>query len=556
MTVLRTRNLIDGTGAPGRPADVVLDGDRVTAVEAAGAIGGDVVDLGDLALAPGFIDCHTHYDAQVLWDPDLTPSSWHGVTSVVVGNCGFGIAPTLSAGRETIARTLENVEGMSVDALIAGIPWNFETFPQYLDAVDASRPRLNVAAMLGHTPLRLYVLGEEASERTATAAEVARMRELVVEALDAGAVGFASSRQPTHAGAWGRPVPSRLAEVAELEALVAPLREQDRGTVAITMGPDYGPRELAGLSKLIGRPVTYTALTATVGAPFKAHTVLDELAEYGGEVWPQITCRPLVFQIRMDEPGLLARADAFAEVLSVPAAERARYYRDEAWRVRARDNMRNQWTGSWHRVFIQETVHHQDLVDGPSLADLAAQRGVDPLDVLCDIALDDDLQTRVRVVVGNDDAEELARLLQDERALLGLSDAGAHASQLCDAVFSTYLLQHWVRETGTLSLEQAVWRLTGHPAAVFGLPGRGRVAPGYFADLVAFDPAEVGAHRQERVWDLPTGADRLVARSQGIHRVWVNGTVVRDGDSDTSDRPGRVIRDGGTSPEPTGSRAR
>jgi len=194
---------------------------------------------------------------------------------------------------------------------------------------------------------------------------------------------------------------------------------------------------------------------------------------------------------------------------------------------------------------VQETTTHPELADGRSLAQLAPGRNSDPLDVMCDVALDDDLATRFRVVVANDDAESLARLLRDDRTLLGLSDAGAHASQLCDAVFSTYLLEHWVRETGTLSLEKAVWRITGHPAAVFGIPGRGRVAAGYFADLVAFDPAAVGVDRMERVWDLPAGADRLIARSHGLHHVWVNGEPVTD--DSASPRPGRLIRDGGIS---------
>ncbi len=268
MTVLRGALLVDGTGAPPRPADVVIEADRITAVEAPGTASGDgdVVDLDGLVLAPGFIDCHTHYDAQVLWDPDLTPSSWHGVTTVVMGNCGFGIAPTRPAGRETIARTLENVEGMSVEALFAGIPWTFETFPEYLDAVERAGPKLNVAVMLGHTPLRLYVLGEEAVERDATAAEIEEMRRLVGEALDAGAIGFASSRQPAHAGAWGKPVPSRLATVDELMRLAEPLAERGRGTFAITHGPDFGPVELAELSVKTGRPVTWTALNASPGA--------------------------------------------------------------------------------------------------------------------------------------------------------------------------------------------------------------------------------------------------------------------------------------------------
>ena len=540
--------MVDGTGAPARPAAVVFEGDRIVAVTGPGE-GGDsyVVELDGLVLAPGFIDCHTHYDAQVLWDPDLTPSSWHGVTTVVMGNCGFGIAPTAPAGRETIARTLENVEGMSVDALTAGIPWTFESFPSYLDAIEAAQPRLNVAAMIGHTPLRLFVMGDDAVERAATDDEVAQMRALVLEALDAGAVGFASSRQAAHAGAWGKPVPSRLATISELETIGDALRERGRGTFAITRGADYGVEELANLSKTTGRPVTWTALSATRNA--KPDAVVTRTKELGGQVYPQLACRPIVFQVQLAEPAPFATADAMAEVLSVPAGERAQYYRDEAWRVRARADMDRQWFGSFDRVFVQETTNHPELADGPSMADLAKERGVHPVDVMCDIALDDDLLTRFRVVVANDDEEALARLLSDDAVLLGLSDAGAHASQLCDAVFSTYLLEHWVRETGVLSLEKAVWRLTGHPAEVYGLPGRGRIAPGFAADLVAFDPATIGVEPMERVYDLPAGADRLLASSHGIAKVWVNGVLVRENDKDTGDRPGHVIRDGGTTTE-------
>ncbi len=543
MTVLRGARLADGTGGPLRLADVVINGDRIVAVTSPGeGTGGDVVDLEGLVLAPGFIDCHTHYDAQILWDPDLTPSSWHGVTTVVMGNCGFGIAPTKPTGRETIARTLENVEGMSVEALAAGIPWTFESFPDYLDAIEASRPRLNTAVLMGHTPLRLYVLGEEAAEREATPEEVAEMRRLVAEGLEAGAVGFASSRQPAHAGAWGKPVPSRLAAIEELQALAEPLGERGQGTFAITKGPDFGSEQMAELSRSTGRPVTWTALAASP----EAFAVLDKAADFGGDVWPQVACRPIVFQVTLAEPAPFAVADAFAEALSKPAAERGTFYRSEEWRIRARDDMRHQWARGWQNVYVQETLTHPELADGPSLEEIAAQRGVDPLDVLCDVSLDDALQTRFRVVVANNDAVSLGELLQDDRILLGLSDAGAHASQLCDAVFATHLLEHWVRDTGVLSLEKAVWRLTGHPAQVFGIADRGRVAPGYFADLVAFDPEIIGVEPMERVWDFPAGADRLIAGSHGLHRVWVNGEVIREGQQDLPVRPGRLLRSVGT----------
>ncbi len=538
--VLRNAAVVDGTGAPARPADVVIAGDRIVEVAAPGTVqDAEVIDLAGLTLAPGFIDCHTHYDAQVLWDSDLTPSCWHGVTSVVMGNCGFGIAPTRARDRETLARTLENVEGMSVAALAAGIPWTFETFPEYLAAVEARTTRLNVAAMIGHTPLRTYVLGDDATERAATDAEVAEMRRLVGEALDAGAIGFATSKQSAHAGAWGKPVPSRLAEPAEIFEICRALAERQRGIVAITKGDDFGLTELAALSRSIGRPVTYTAL----GTGQHWQSVVERLQELGGEVWPQLACRPIVMQLTMADPGPLARVPAFTEIVTVPHEQRARIISDPAWRARARRDSEAIGWPPFSRITVQETRVHAELRDGPTLAELAEAQGVHPLDVMCDLALADDLETRFRVVLANNDAAELADMLGEDRLILGLSDAGAHASQLCDAVFSTYLLEHWVRETGVLSLEKAVWRLTGHPASVFGLAGRGTIAAGAYADLVAFDAAAIAVEPVERVFDFPAGADRLVARSRGIESVWINGELTRqDGKDLDGVRPGRLLR--------------
>jgi N-acyl-D-aspartate/D-glutamate deacylase len=545
MTVLRNARVVDGSGASARAADVTVDRGTITGIHEPGRASsdGEVVDLDGLVLAPGFIDCHTHYDAQVLWDRDLTPSGWHGVTTVVMGNCGFGIAPTRTSDRDTIARTLENVEGMSVAALAEGIPWTFESFPEYLDAIEKGGTRLNTAVMIGHTPLRLYVLGDDASERPATAEEIAEMRRLVGEAMDAGAIGFATSKQEAHAGAGGKPVPSRLAEPAEIFEIAGALADRDRGVIAITRGADFQLAELARLSIETGRPVTWTALAATA----QAAALLDQQDKLGGDVWPQLACRPIVMQLTLADPGPLARAHAFTEALAVPHELRAAVYADPAWRERARVDMASTWGSKrYERIFVQETDIHTDLKDGPSIAAIAAARGLDPLDVMCDLALAEGLRTRFKVVLANDDEAQLAALLLDDRTRLGLSDAGAHASQLCDAVFSTHLLQHWVRETGVLTLEKAIWRLTGHQAAVFGLPTRGRIEPGAAADLVAFDAATIGVETMERVFDFPAGADRLIARSRGIEAMWVNGTVVRQDGKDLPDvRPGTLIRDGG-----------
>ncbi|MCX4092568.1 N-acyl-D-amino-acid deacylase family protein [Nocardia sp. alder85J] len=542
--LLRGARVIDGTGEPARAADVAVTGDRITAVAAPGELtpepGTRVVDLDGLVLAPGFIDVHTHYDAQILWDGDLTPSSWHGVTTAIMGNCGFGVAPTLPPHREIIVRTLENVEGMSMEALNAGIDWCFETFPQYLTALDARRKRLNVGAFLGHTPLRLFVLGGE--ERAATADELERMRELVREALAAGAIGLSTSRQPAHQGAFGRPVPSRFAEVDEVDRLAAVLGESGKGVLQVSIGPGMFVNEFSELSVRHGIPVTWTALVTRTDKPGAALRTVARGGALPGEVYPQIACRPIVMQFTLADPTTLGEIDEWKEVLSLPRAERFALYRDAGWRDRARPATLAKWAHRWPKVDVDETGAHQDAVGIP-LDRLAAERGTTPFDVMLDLVLSDTATTRFRVVLENDAEDEIGDLLADKRTLLGLSDAGAHASQLCDACYSTHLLGYWVRERKALGLEDAVWRLTGQPAKAFRIAERGLIAAGYYADLVAFDPDTIGTLPIERVDDQPGGADRLIVRSTGVEHMWVNGVPTRESGADLAGAAGgRLVR--------------
>lgn len=542
--LLRHAWLIDGSGGPGRAADVAVSGDRIDAIGGPGELapGGQtqVVDLDGLVLAPGFIDVHTHYDAQILWDGDLTPSCWHGVTSVIMGNCGFGIAPTRPEHREIIVRTLENVEGMSMEALSAGIDWCFETFPQYMSALEQRRKRLNVGAFIGHSPLRLFVL--DGQERAATADEVDQMRRLVREALDAGAVGLSTSRQPAHQGAFGRPVPSRFAEIDEVNALAGVLGEAGRGILQVSIGPGLFVSQFSELAVRHGIPVTWTALVARADKPGAALRTVERGAALPGEVYPQIACRPIVMQITLTDPATLAEIDEWKEVLARPRAERAAIFSDAAWRDRARPATLDSWSHRWSKIDVEETAAHRDVVGIP-LDRLARDRGTTPFDLMLDLALADGMSTRFRVVLENDGDDEIGALLADKRTLLGLSDAGAHATQLCDACYSTHLLGHWVRERNALTLEDAVWRLTGHPAQAFRVRERGLVREGYFADLVAFDPAAVGTTPIERAFDQPGGADRLIVRSTGVQHMWVNGAQARSSGEDIAGvAAGRVLR--------------
>jgi N-acyl-D-amino-acid deacylase len=549
--VLRNGNVVDGTGAPAHQADVLVREGRIARVgdvSAEQAAHSTEVDCRGLVVAPGFIDPHTHYDAQVFWDPGLTPSSWHGVTTVVMGNCGFGIAPTHASDRGTMMRVLENVEGMPLAALEAGIPWTFETFPEYLDVLDALPLRINVAALIGHTPLRFYVMGADATEREATLDEVAAMKAIVGEAIAAGAIGFSTSRSESHLGAYGKPVPSRAAALSEIWSLAGALGEAGRGTIEATWGPDFFVDEFAALAADIGRPVSWAAIMAGRNQPGYSDGVSARI-EVGGNVHPQIACRPIVVQIALNDPFPFANVAAFGEILARERQDRASLYLDPAWRARADMQTRATWGDIIDHARIAESAAHPEWCYGPTLAELAATSGATPgatsMDIMVEVAAADGFDTRFLVAMTNDDEDAVGRLLGNDQLLLGLSDAGAHTSQLCDANFSTHLLGHWCREKGVLSLEKAVWRLTGHPAAVYGMTDRGVIAEGAVADLVAFDAATIGTALPRRVYDFPGGADRLIAHSIGVHHVWVGGQPIRlDGNDLGAGGTGRVLRNG------------
>ena len=546
--VLSGGTIVDGTGRAGYRADLAMRGDRIVAI--GDNLEGDItIDVTGLVVAPGFIDIHTHYDAQVFWDPAMTPSCFHGVTTVVAGNCGFSIAPTRASDRDLIAHTMEKVEDMDPETLKTGIPWEFETFPEYLDTVRRRGTVLNYAAYIGHTPLRLFVMGNEAVGREATDDEIAEMAELVREAMDAGAAGFASSFAVTHRGADGQPIPSRWAGRNEIEALFQAVGDSGRGVIGVNGGDNLSLADCYELQPRVGAPITFTALLTTAqGFHLKAVETHRAGLATGADVWPQVSCRPLAFSQTMVEPFTLNTNPVFAELMPKSLDERREAYADPEWRNRVRTAWENRQglIPRWDSYEVMESNASPELI-GQRISVIAEQRGTEPFDTLLDLALlEPDLQLRFKAMVANDDEEGVEKLLQVEGCTLGLSDAGAHVGQLCDAVAATDLLGKWVRDKKVMTLETAVHKLTKVQADLFSFTDRGELREGAYADVVVFDPATVAPGPVRRVRDFPANGERLTAdQPTGMAHTFVNGVpVVRDGrlvDEAIDTRPGRLV---------------
>jgi N-acyl-D-amino-acid deacylase len=551
--VIRGGSLIDGTGRPARGADIAISDGVITDI-GSGLDGKRVLEAGGNVVSPGFVDIHTHYDAQVFWDPALTPSCWHGVTSVVAGNCGFSIAPVRPEHRELLVRTLQHVEDMAPDTLFEGVPWeSFETFPQYFDAIEQRGTLLNYACYVGHTAVRIYAMGEAGYEKEATDDDVRNMQRVIAEALEAGAAGFATSASPTHNGDRGRPVPSRIADLAEVCALVKPLHDAHKGVVALLPGEKVTHADVFDVQRAADRPVTWTALLTVLGYPWHEKIMAANIAARaeGVEVWPQVSCRPLTFQMNLREPFTFNMRPAFQELMDRPLAERAAAYRDPAWRSRAWDELEGRGAKrvlpmNFDSLLVAESDAHPELM-GRKVVDVAQERNCTPFDLMLDMSLEENLETRFTSVLANNDPDAIAWLLPQDTVLLGLADSGAHVSQLCDACFATDLLGNWVRDKEVMPLEHAIHKLTGEPAGVFGLRDRGTIEVGKAADVVVFDYDTIGPGPLRRIRDFPADGERLVAdRPEGMRHVMVNGTVIREDEQPIADalepRPGKLLR--------------
>jgi N-acyl-D-aspartate/D-glutamate deacylase len=424
--------------------------------------------------------------------------------------------------------TLENVEDMDAATLNAGVSWDFETFPEYLTAVGRRGTVLNFTAYIGHSALRLYVMGDAAYERAATAAEIEQMSRLVSEAIDAGAAGFSTSFSFAHRGVDGKPVPSRFAERDEVDALFVATGQSGKGVVLITPGKQCTYTDVYEWQPRIGRPFTYPLFAAPGGKHLQPVELHERGLAVGADVWPQVTPRPLTMQFTLADPYSLNVGTVFGELLRGDREARIAAYRDPAWRARALADLNEApMSPRWDTFEVSESRRYAEL-EGRRVSDLARERACSPLDVLCELAVDENLQTRFRAYIANDDIEAVGRLLTHDHVALGLSDAGAHIDQLCDAPLPTDLLGNWVRERELMPLESAVRKLTGEPADMFGFARRGYLREGYWADVCVFDPRTVSPGPTRRVHDFPAGGERLTAEEpEGVRHVLVNGTPIR-----------------------------
>ncbi|HET9489434.1 MAG TPA: amidohydrolase family protein [Methylomirabilota bacterium] len=558
--VIKNGVVIDGSGLPRYRADVGVRYGRIVTIGRIRDRAREVIDADGQVVAPGFVDGHTHMDAQIFWDPLGTSSCWHGITTVVMGNCGFTLAPCAAADKDMVIRNLQRAEDIPPAAMAAGIEWRWTTYPEYLDCLEALPKGINYAGYIGHSALRTYVMGERAFEQPAGEDDLRAMARELRDALRAGAIGFTTSRSPSHETPDGRPVASRVATWDEVRRLVGAMGELGAGIFELageevdrTPGNpglrDYHVR-LRDLAVETGRPVTFGVFgrRAVPGVWRKYLDLLDETAAAGGRMFAQAHSRSLSALLSFKTQLPFDRLPVWKELRALPIEEQRRRLRDPDLRRRlvensgARDDRRA--LGTEARPANYDWLFVFDTVDGPhrSVAEVARERGQHPAEAMIDLALDRDLDLFFLQPVANEDQDVALEIMRHPRCVVTFSDSGAHVSQLMDASLQTHLLSHWVRARQAFTLEQAVRMLTLVPATLWGFADRGLLREGMAADLVIFDPDTIAAEMPEVVDDLPAGARRLVQRTRGVAATVVNGEVLlRDG-KHTGALPGRLLR--------------
>ena len=553
--IIKNGTVVDGTGAERYRADIAVANGKIAEIGKVSDGAKKVVDASDLIVAPGFVDPHTHYDAQICWDPLITSSSWHGVTSLVMGNCGVGLAPCKPEVHEIAAWDLVNVEAIPFDVLGKGVTWDWVTFPEYMNAAEKRGSGINIGFMAALTPFRHFVMGEESMERGATQEEIVQIKALIKEAVAAGAFGFSTTNVAQHIGYKGRPIACRNASWDELKAYCNALKELGKGSIELALTNNVSivdETEHALLDMLLtesGRQVTWLALLNRDDQPDAAMNTLrtiEPLFEKGAV--PQVTCRPLIIQIDLRKPFIFANLPCWKPAFDQPIEKQKEFYRDESFRAAFRKEMESPkvFSGKWERAIVHEVGNPaMRSMIGKSVADIARERGKDGLDTFLDLCIEDDLQLQYTYELFNADEDRIPELITHDQVMVGLSDGGAHVDMLCDAGYCTYLLGTWVRDRQAMTLEHAVKRITSEPAAFYGMTTRGKIATGMAADFAIFDYNTVGsARRGEMRADLPGGGRRLVMPAQGVQYTIVNGEVLFDDGKHTGAMPGQVLRSG------------
>jgi N-acyl-D-aspartate/D-glutamate deacylase len=571
--IIRNGTIVDGLGGEPYVGDVAV---RDGVIKEVGAINGATaqreIDATGLLVTPGFVDLHTHYDGQAIWSERLTPSSAHGVTTVVMGNCGVGFAPCRQEDHDVLVDVMAGVEDIPGVVMTDGLPWTWETFPEYLDALDAGKRDIDVAAYFPHSPLRVYVMGQRGADREpATAEDLAKMRALATEAMRAGALGFASSRLTIHKTESGAPIPSYDAAREEIEEIARGV--VDGGGGLLQFVPDipsggYQPvlQTVFDVAEDVGLPVTFTLVVANAGDPTwpDAITMIEKANAAGGDVTAQLLPRPIGLII-----GLQLTANPFVlypsyrEIAHLPLAERVAEMRKPE--VRARILADKPGVGHpilfvaqmWDWIFPlgEDPNYEPDPAD--SIAARAKARGVSPMEEAYDRLLDDEGRAMLLVATSNmqdNSLDTVGELLHREDVVLGLGDGGAHYGMICDASYTTFLLAHWARDrkSGRFTVPEAIRELTSVPARVAGLGDRGRIAVGYKADLNVIDHAALRLNRPVISYDLPAGGRRLDQTAGGYVATVVSGQVIAENGVPTEARPGKLVR--GKQPVPIGMR--
>ena len=559
--VVKNGTVIDGSGLPRFRADVGVRAGRVASIGRIRERAREVIDAEGHVVAPGFVDGHTHMDAQIFWDPHGTCSCWHGITSVVMGNCGFTLAPCSSKDKHLVIRNLERAEDISAEAMEAGIEWSWTTYREFLDTLERLPKGINYSGYLGHSALRTYVMGERAFEDAATEDDMRAMEAELRDAIEAGAMGFTTSRSPSHETPDRRPVASRIATWDEVRRLVAVMGDLNAGIFEIAgEGVDRSSggeearrdyhRRLRELAVETGRPVTF-GLFGRKDAPgvWREYVrLIEQTASAGGRMFAQVHSRALSAILSFKTQTPFDKLPVWREIRKLPLAEQRERLSDESLRPQlvqaARAKFEGRPLGTEARPAVFDWLFVMDNVHGPhrSVAEVARQRNCDPVEAMIDIALERDFDAFFFQPIANEDQDVALELMRYKHAVVTFSDSGAHVSQLMDSSLQTHLLAHWVREKQAFTLEEAVRMLTLVPATYWGFADRGLLREGMAADLVIFDPETIAAEMPEVVTDLPAGAKRLVQRCRGIAATVVNGeTVLREG-KPTGALPGRLLR--------------